>query len=111
MTLVERLLKLLCAFPLVLQQHVQDARPGGSTLLSEYLTPGDRAALSSVDNQPVYLLGKLARQLRSIPDSASFGSAERMMAQRHVEDLCSCVGACERLVQTPVPLTSVRHSE
>jgi hypothetical protein len=55
-------------------------------------------------------LNKLGKEIRGIPDSVVFTSRERLAMIKHVDDLCSYIGACERIVQTPVPLTYARHT-
>jgi predicted membrane chloride channel (bestrophin family) len=106
---VERILHLLCAFPIVLQEHVQGYRCR-SSLLGEYLTNGDRFDLERVNNRPMFILGKLAAEVKGIKDGLGYSSRERLAMLKYVDDLCTQIGACERLVQTPVPLSYVRHT-
>ena len=61
-------------------------------------------------NRPLYLLKRMGMLLRSLPDSETFSSRERLKALDAVDRLGSYVGACERLVQTPVPLNYARHT-
>jgi predicted membrane chloride channel (bestrophin family) len=105
---VEKILHLLCAFPVVLQDHVQGFR--SPALIAEYLTEEDRVDIERVTNRPLFLVNKLAHQLRCISDSATFTSRERNQLMKYVDDVCSSIGACERIVQTPVPLTYARHT-
>ena len=53
--------------------------------------------------------------MKNIPDSPpdgplTFTSRERLFAISAVNQLSSYVGACERLLQTPVPLNYARHT-
>ena len=81
---------------------------------SERLSPPLPSALSDrlrrAGNRPLYVCKWLASELRAIPDSETFSSRERLLAVSQVNQLSSYVGACERLLQTPVPLNYARHT-
>ena len=66
--------------------------------------------LRSSRNRPLFLCRQLGMQMRDLPESACFTSRERQKALDIVDKLGSYVGACERLVQTPVPLNYARHT-
>ena len=104
--------RLLCAFPIVLKQHLR-----GSTAVPHVqllLSPSDVASLRNAQNQPLHVVNLLSLQLASTPDSAdpaaSFSSRERLMLLNIVSHLSDCIGACERIVLTPVPLHYARHT-
>lgn len=61
-------------------------------------------------HRPMYIVNSLARIVRSIPDGPTFTSRERLAMLALLNDFSSCVGACERIVQTPVPLSYARHT-
>jgi predicted membrane chloride channel (bestrophin family) len=64
-------------------------------------------------NRPLYVCKWLATELKAIKDSKkdlSFTSRERLVGLNGVNQLASYVGACERLLQTPVPLNYARHT-
>ncbi len=105
---VERILKLLCAFPIVLQEHVQGF--SAPNLLNDYLSEADKQCIDRVTNRPFFILNKISKEIRWIPESPSFTSRERLAMAKHIDDLSSTIGACERIVQTPVPLTYARHT-
>ena len=107
-TSVERILKLLCAFPIVLQEHIQGFT--APKLLQDLLDESDKQSIDRVTNRPYFILNKLYKEIRGIPESVVFTSRERLALSKHIDDLSSCVGACERIVQTPVPLTYARHT-
>ena len=66
----------------------------------------------------MYICKWLASEVTAIPDSDSlsvptpipFTSRERLFGVKIVNQLSAYVGACERLVQTPVPLNYARHT-
>jgi predicted membrane chloride channel (bestrophin family) len=105
---VERILNLLCAFPLVLQEHVQGLRH--STELQNLLPLSEICDLDRVSNRPYFIITKISREVRLIEECAAFTSRERQGLQKYVDDLSASIGATERIVQTPVPLTYARHT-
>jgi predicted membrane chloride channel (bestrophin family) len=105
---IERMFHLICAFPLVLQEHVQGFRHPNA--LVELLTPNDLNAMDKVTNRPYFITNILAKEIRKIEDSPTFSSRERQVMQKFIENLTKSIGSCERIVQTPVPLTYARHT-
>jgi predicted membrane chloride channel (bestrophin family) len=81
---VERLLNLLCAFPIVLQEHIQGFL--SPKLLKDYLSESDQQRIDRVTNRPFFILNKLAKEVRTIPDSVNFTSRERLGKY----DACFC---------------------
>jgi predicted membrane chloride channel (bestrophin family) len=61
-------------------------------------------------NRPIFVVNSLARLVRSIPDGPTFTSRERLAMLALVNDFSGAVGASERIVQTPVPLSYARHT-
>ena len=105
---LERIFHLLCAFPLVLQEHIQGFRQPKA--LMGYLTDEDILKIGLVTNRPFFITNKLAKEIRTIPESEGFTSRERQMMYKYVDELSHSIGGCERIVQTPVPLTYARHT-
>ena len=107
-----RVARLLCAFPIVLKQHLRgsSAVPNVRALLTE----SEISSLRAAHNQPLHLVNLLGLQLASVPDqtdpAAPFSSRERLMMLKIVAQLSDCIGACERIVLTPVPLHYARHT-
>jgi len=136
---VELTAKLLIAFPAQLRRHVcgvaakdlvppwQVDAPGWAVTfpstspagMQEYanvlhplgpLPPPILLKLRRSHNRPLFLCRRLGMILRALPDSDTFSSRHRLYALDAVDKLGSYVGACERLVQTPVPLNYARHT-
>jgi len=61
-------------------------------------------------NRPLWVCDRMAKELRTIPDGPYFTARERLSLIGHVEKLSHCIGACERIHQTAVPLNYARHS-
>ena len=89
--------------------HELAARAGLANPLGP-LPPRLLQKLRRSQNRPLYLCRRLGMVLRSLPDSEYFSSRERLKALDGVDKLGAYVGACERLVQTPVPLNYARHT-
>lgn len=107
-TQVERILHLLVAFPVVLQEYVQGFRQ--TALLHGLMSDDEIRDIDRVTNRPYFIINRLAKEVRSIPDSAQFTSRERERLFKFVDDISRSIGQCERIVQTPVPLTYARHT-
>ena len=105
--------QLVCAYPVALRRHLT----GGSRRHASQqpaplppLPPPMVRALRRAANRPLYVCKRLAYEIGKVPESSSFSSRERLAAQSLINKLASYVGACERLVQTPVPLNYARHT-
>ncbi|CAJ1946912.1 unnamed protein product [Cylindrotheca closterium] len=61
-------------------------------------------------NRPLWVCDRMAQELRNVPDQPEFSARERLSLMARVEKLSGCVGACERIHQTAVPLNYARHS-
>jgi len=68
--------------------------------------------MHSSSSRPLYLCKRLAAEISGVSDASdgTFTSRERLMGLSLVNQLGSYVGACERLLQTPVPLNYARHT-
>lgn len=105
---VERLLHLVCSFPIALHEHVQGFHDKGALLA--HLSEDEVATMARVTNKPLFVCAKLAFEVRSVAECARFSPRERQIMLKYVDDLSDLVGACERIVQTPVPLSYARHT-
>lgn len=61
-------------------------------------------------NRPLWVCDRMAQELRNVPDGPNFSARERLILIARVEKLSGCLGACERIHQTAVPLNYARHS-
>lgn len=96
---LSRILHLICAFPIILQEHLQ-GHEVTHVDLKTLLLPEDIEKLSRVSNRPLYILGKLSREIRLIPESLpAFTARERQLLMVYVDSLTSAVGGAERLVK------------
>lgn len=103
-----RIVHLLCAFPVVLQEHTQGfCKP---EKLKGLLTTQEIRLINQMTNRPFYVINLLSKEIRLIPDSVSFTPRERQAMFKYVDDMSRSIGCCERIVQTPVPLTYARHT-
>ena len=126
---VELLTSLLCAFPRELRAHLvgepyedgtrascdqlghtKPQRSGNGRLSPPPLPKPIAERLAHVGNRPLYVCKWLANEIKRIPDTETFTSRERLSGFQAVNQLGSYIGACERLLQTPVPLNYARHT-
>jgi hypothetical protein len=109
---VKRVANLVCAFPFVLAEHL------GARVTDNYshlVTREDLLLLNRVGNRPLGIANTLGLELRAVPDKVEgnqvlFSSRERLAMLGTLDKMVKAVGACERLVQTPVPLNYARHT-
>lgn len=117
----------LQAFPFAMQKHVRakDSRTMQERLEKLMAECQDEAAeLSSSDregerlrsmqpqkNRPLEIIWRLMRAVKTIRNQGDdFTNRERTWLLSMVSRLSHTVGRCERLVQTPVPLSYARHT-
>lgn len=67
-------------------------------------------ACARAQNRPLWVCDRMGQELRNIPDGPNFTARERLALISKVEKLSGCIGACERIHQTAVPLNYARHS-
>lgn len=82
---------------------------------SKFVTPEDLVQLNAIHNRPLHVANTLAQEITAIPDQKEgkqvlFSNQERLKMLGIVDSLSKALGACERLVQTPVPLHFSRHT-
>jgi len=61
-------------------------------------------------NRPLWVCDRLSHELNEVAYTPNFTSRERLTFLSHIDKLSQCVGECERIHQTAVPLNYARHS-
>ncbi|GAB5369293.1 hypothetical protein AAMO2058_001392700 [Amorphochlora amoebiformis] len=123
---VERVAQLTINLALTLKQHLTSFRDVEMKYVESHLANdtlvwgcqgemGIRAeteleTFKKVTNKPLFIVNKLGECVNSIPTTGVFTSRERLQMLRLVDEMTSHIGACERIVQTPVPLNYARHT-
>jgi len=80
------------------------------TLPWRLLPPDAIEACARAQNRPLWVCDRMAQELRNVPDGPNFTARERLTLISKVEKLSACIGSCERIHQTAVPLNYARHS-
>jgi ion channel-forming bestrophin family protein len=80
------------------------------TLPWRLLPPNALEPCARAQNRPLWVCDRMAYELRNIPDGPNFTAREWLTLISKVEKLSGCIGACERIHQTVVPLNYARHS-
>ena len=80
------------------------------TLPWRLLPPTCLEQCARAQNRPLWVVDRIAKELRTVPDGPNFTARERLALIKHAEKLGHCIGACERIHQTVVPLNYARHS-
>ena len=80
--------------------------------LRRLLTKGAVAALAASRCAPLGIARRMAAEVKAVPydDAGRFSSRDRLAIISKVNALRGCVGAAERIAQTPVPLHYARHT-
>jgi len=117
-TRLRRIACLLSAFPVCLREHVCGhgsvtcTRNSNEVPLWRILSPGDCALVQASCSPPARLVQLLLAETTRIPDSKDgfFTNRERCNLSGMASRLLGTVAQCERLVQTPIPQSYVRHT-
>lgn len=64
----------------------------------------------SSSNRPLWICDRLSQELTNVAYTPNFTSRERLTFLSQVDKLSICIGECERIHQTAVPLNYARHS-
>lgn len=105
---LERMLHLLIAFPVVLQEYVQGFRQPEQ--LRGLMSDEEIRDLDTVTNRPFFIINRLAKEVRRIPESEYFTTRERERMFKLIDEISRSISSCERIVQTPIPLEYARHT-
>ena len=61
-------------------------------------------------NRPLWVCDRLSHELAGVAYTSNFSSLERIQFLGQFDKLSQCIGECERIHQTTVPLNYARHS-
>lgn len=67
-------------------------------------------AIAISSNRPLWVCDRLAQELNQVVYTNNFSSRERLKFLAEIDKLSQCIGECERIHQTAVPLNYARHS-
>jgi len=67
-------------------------------------------AIAISSNRPLWVCDRLAQELKQVVYTDNFTSRERLKFLAEIDKLSQCIGECERIHQTAVPLNYARHS-
>ena len=80
------------------------------TLPWRLLPKGAMEGCARAQNRPLWICDRMSKELATVKDGPNFTNRERLTLIGHVDKLSQCIGACERIHQTVVPLNYARHS-
>lgn len=96
-----RILSLIIAFGFAMVRHLRPQAASNAGL--ERLTPQDVSELAASRNAPDLLLRKAAKDIALLRQQGHITDVELAMLDHSLAELALVQGACERLLNTPVP--------
>lgn len=88
------------SFPYFLRDHLRDGIPG-----QEALDRAPEEIPEDIAHVPAYVSGKLFATLRKWRDAEQLSKLDHHVTDQHVSALMDICGACERIRNTPMPLS------
>jgi predicted membrane chloride channel (bestrophin family) len=135
---LNRILRLLAAFPYLLRLHVQPGRVNSNVIVVNVesesvngqstqqeasqqvvdrqvlpwclLPPTALQKCMNSSNRPLWICDRLSEELQNVDYTDNYTSRERLVFLSQIGTLSKSVGECERIHQTAVPLNYARHS-
>lgn len=95
----------LQAFPWILKNHVREHKKW-QTELGGILEPAELQAVFTSTNPPLMAL----QVLTEVFDRAPISAKQRLRVDGCLTELSDVVGACERILRTPIPVSYTRHT-
>ena len=123
----ERVFRLLAAFPYLLHYHIQEVRsastpltatasPSATDIVARRQLPWSLLPTTTLEhcaksnNRPLWVCDRMSQEVNEVEYTPNFTSRERLTFLSHIDKLSQCIGECERIHQTAVPLNYARHS-
>ena len=107
------MISLIAAFPVVMKNYLrggtETAQKRDARRIKALLAAAEFEALSTVMNQPQFVLARL-RQLAQSSSVAGVTEKEREILLKSAGVLGDCVSTCERIYNSPIPLAYSRHT-
>jgi putative membrane protein len=99
--------RLVCAFYGLLRQHLRAERDLAA--LGSLLSQADRADLEPVKNRPVVMASWITAELVSLARQGKLTEDRLRAMDGNLTAFHDCLGACERILRTPVPFAYAQH--
>jgi len=107
-TRVSLVAKYLMAYPIALHAHLTGVNRDEE--MKHVLGTNLMAEIIHSWNKPLDICNNLGLVIRGVPKTETFDARERLSMITMAHDLSRYLGACERIIQTPVPLSYARHT-
>jgi predicted membrane chloride channel (bestrophin family) len=80
------------------------------TLPWRLLPKGAMEGCAKAQNRPLFICDRMAKEFTTVANSDTFSARERLSFLSKIDKLSECIGQCERIHQTVVPLNYARHA-
>jgi len=109
---VRKVCRLLCAFAVSLTEYLVGPKRRQETGASFHYTSEEEALINGSSSPPYRIIQMLLLELSAVPNSKDgmFTNRERSALHALVSKLGRTIAQGERLVQTPIPQSYVRHT-
>jgi putative membrane protein len=100
-------MRLLPAFAIATKQHLRHAPPDAQ--MEELLTPRQFQELQTVNVPPLLIALWINTYLQNCFEKGNLDRYQLAQMSQIVADMVSCLGICERIQRTPIPLAYAIH--
>jgi ion channel-forming bestrophin family protein len=103
----EEILKLLVAFAIATKLHLR-SRPVDDKL-AQFVSPMQFSKLETMNNPPLEIVFWISDYLQAKQEQGQIGLYQMNELQNLLNSLVDMLGACERILRTPIPLAYAIH--
>lgn len=105
----EKVLHLICALPLAMKQKLHDEN--NLKELDSFLTPQDKQLIENTNNLPLAVHGLLVKEINEGYHNNIIAKEAGNLINACLNEYINCLGACERIKNTPLPVAYVLHTK
>ncbi len=103
----DRLVRWVIAFAITTKRHLRGEREAPEIL--RVLPQADLDRILAADHMPLYATEVIARGLREARDAGELSDYRAMALDANLTQFLDDLGACERILKTPMPFAYVMH--
>jgi ion channel-forming bestrophin family protein len=105
----ERITHLISALPILIKQKLRNERE--LTEIDKFITTEDKQLLENAKNYPIALHGILIKEINEGYKTTAITKEAGNLINACLNEYMNCLGACERIKNTPLPIAYVLHTK